>query len=310
MPAERWTSSSQNAGGAGKRAFGDRSDIDRVRDASDIVRIIGEHISLKPKGREFVGLCPFHDDRTPSMTVVPHKQFYKCFSCGASGDVFTFVQKFLRMEFRESLEFLAERAGVQLTPLRQQSFAEQGDQPAITKKDLFAANNAAAAFFVGVMKHETHGAAGREVLKSRGVSEEMIKEFRLGVAPDRWDGLVMTLGGKLGNDLLAQAGLLKQREGGGYYDAFRNRVMFPITDRTGRVIAFGARKINPEDEPNCNRKINIPIDDNQKFSIREYRNKLYSDIHKRKKELRKKVIQSHHNYYYNPGSNGGASGQQ
>jgi len=249
VPADRWTSSSQNAGGAGKRAFGDRSDIDRVRDASDIVRIIGEHISLKPKGREFVGLCPFHDDRTPSMTVVPHKQFYKCFSCGASGDVFTFVQKFLRMEFRESLEFLAERAGVQLTPLRQQSFAEQGDQPAITKKDLFAANNAAAAFFVGVMKHETHGAAGREVLKSRGVSEEMIKEFRLGVAPDRWDGLVMTLGGKLGNDLLAQAGLLKQREGGGYYDAFRNRVMFPITDRTGRVIAFGARKINPEDEP-------------------------------------------------------------
>lgn len=220
-----------------------------MRDASDIVRIIGEHISLKPKGREFVGLCPFHDDRTPSMTVVPHKQFYKCFSCGASGDVFTFVQKFLRMEFRESLEFLAERAGVQLTPLRQQSFADQGDGPAITKKDLFAANNAAAAFFVGVMKHETHGAAGREVLKSRGVSDEMIKEFRLGVAPDRWDGLLMTLGNKLGNDLLAQAGLLKQRDSGGHYDAFRNRVMFPITDRTGRVIAFGARKINPEDEP-------------------------------------------------------------
>ena len=251
MPAERWTNPSSNAGSpaGGKRAIGDRSDIDRVRDASDIVRIIGEHISLRPKGREYVGLCPFHDDRTPSMTVVPHKQFYKCFSCGASGDVFTFVQKFLRMEFRESLEFLAERAGVQLTPLRQQSLAERGDGPAITKKDLLAANNAAAAFFAGVMKHETHGATGRQVLVSRGVSEEMIKEFRLGIAPDRWDGLIMTLGSKFGKDVLAQAGLLKQREQGGYYDAFRNRVMFPITDRTGRVIAFGARKINPDDEP-------------------------------------------------------------
>jgi DNA primase len=100
-------------------AVRDNTDRERVRDASDIVRVVGEVVSLKAKGREYVCLCPFHDDHTPSMTVVPHKQIFKCFVCNAGGDVFSFVQKYHHMDFREALEFLAERAGIDLAPQRQ-----------------------------------------------------------------------------------------------------------------------------------------------------------------------------------------------
>ncbi|HLO39581.1 MAG TPA: CHC2 zinc finger domain-containing protein, partial [Phycisphaerales bacterium] len=107
----------------------DNSDREKVREAADIVRVIGEHIALKPKGREYVGLCPFHDDHSPSMGVVPHKQIYKCFSCGASGDVFTFVQRYLKMDFREALEYLAEKFSIKLTPQKAFAFRSANDNP-------------------------------------------------------------------------------------------------------------------------------------------------------------------------------------
>ncbi|HRJ49519.1 MAG TPA: CHC2 zinc finger domain-containing protein, partial [Phycisphaerales bacterium] len=96
----------------------DNTDRERVREAADIVRVIGEHVALRSRGREYIGLCPFHDDHSPSMGVVPHKQIYKCHACGAGGDVFTFVQRHLKMDFREALEYLAERFGVTLAPAR------------------------------------------------------------------------------------------------------------------------------------------------------------------------------------------------
>ncbi len=228
----------------------DRSDVDRVKDATDIVRLVGEHVALRPKGREYMGLCPFHDDHSPSMHVVPHKQFYKCFSCGAAGDVFKFVQDFLKMDFPEALEFLADRAGITLERRKRQE--QDADAPAdsISKKDLFAANAMAASFYRAMLKHE-QGVAGRAVIERRGISREMVEEFQLGVSPDRWDGLILTAQKQgFSAGLLGAAGLIKAREGSnGHYDAFRNRVMFPICDRTGRVIAFGARKIKDEDEP-------------------------------------------------------------
>ncbi|HEX2837571.1 MAG TPA: DNA primase [Phycisphaerales bacterium] len=228
----------------------DRSDVDRVKDATDIVRLIGEHVALRPKGREYMGLCPFHDDHSPSMHVVPHKQFYKCFSCGAAGDVFKFVQDFLKMDFPEALEFLADRAGIALERRKRQE--QDADAPAdsISKKDLLAANAMAASFYRAMLKHE-QGAAGRAVIEKRGISPQMVEEFQLGVSPDRWDGLILTAQKQgFSAGLLGAAGLIKAREGSsGHYDAFRNRVMFPICDRTGRVIAFGARKIKDEDEP-------------------------------------------------------------
>jgi DNA primase len=236
-------------------------DRERVRDASDIVRVIGEHIALKAKGREFVGLCPFHDDHKPSMQVAPSKQIFKCFSCGAGGDVFTFVEKYHKMQFREALEYLAERGGVELSrhderrgpggePGVGEEFAvESGGGGPASRAELIRANTLAMEFFRTILRTE-HGAPSREAIQGRGIAPEMVDAFALGAAPDRWDGLVQTLqkrGEPLG--LFAEAGLLKRREDGGYYDTFRNRLIFPIHDQIGRTIAFGGRKLREEDEP-------------------------------------------------------------
>lgn len=226
-------------------------DVQRVRDASDIVRVVGEHLTLKPKGREYVGLCPFHDDKNPSMCVVPAKQIFHCFVCGAGGDVFTFVQKYHSMEFRDSLEFLAERANIELTPFRGRSSTDESEAQGVGNKEILAANDMATGFFRAILNHPEHGETARDVIARRGISEEMVERFLIGASPDRWDGLVMTAEKKgVRSEALLGAGLVKQRErGDGQYDALRNRLIFPICDQIGRVIAFGGRKINEEDEP-------------------------------------------------------------
>jgi len=223
-------------------------DVRRVREASDIVRIVGEHVALKARGREFVGLCPFHDDHSPSMNVVPAKQIFHCFVCGAGGDALTFVRKFHGMEFREALELLAQRAGVTLTPRRARAQGEGEDE--ISAADLRRASAVARDFFRAILCHAEHGARARAVLENRGIPPEMAEKFELGASPDRWDGLVRTLEAKkLDVRPFVELGLVRARETGGHYDAFRNRVMFPIFDRAGNPIAFGARKIDEADEP-------------------------------------------------------------
>lgn len=228
------------------------TDVERVREAADIVRVVGEHVSLKAKGREYVGLCPFHDDHNPSMAVVPTKQIFKCFVCGAGGDVFSFIQKYHRMDFREALEHLAERCNIELTRRTADAGAGSGDghDHAYSRSSLAEANAQAAAFFRAVLAHETHGRAAREVIERRGISPEMVERFSLGAAPDRWDGLCRKIESLHADPgLYRQAGLLKPRDDGSAYDAFRNRLMFPIRDQIGRVIAFGARRIDDADEP-------------------------------------------------------------
>lgn len=231
--------------------FPQNDDVQRVRDASDIVRVVGEHLNLKPKGREFVGLCPFHDDKNPSMCVIPAKQIFHCFVCGSGGDVFTFVQKYHSMEFRESLEFLAERANIELTPFKGRASSDEGGSQGVGNKEILAANDMATGFFRAILTHPEHGQAARDVIARRGISEEMVERFLIGASPDRWDGLVVTAEKKgVRTEALLGAGLVKQRErGDGQYDALRNRLIFPICDQIGRVIAFGGRKINEEDEP-------------------------------------------------------------
>ncbi len=224
-------------------------DRDRVREASDIVDVVGDCLALKPKGREFVGLCPFHDDHRPSMCVVPSKQIFHCFSCGAGGDVFTFVQRFHSMEFREALGFLAERAGIELTPMRGGARESQESSSGLSRGDLLSGNSLARDFFRTILGHEEHGRAAREVLSRRGISEEMVERFELGAAPDRNDGLMLLAQGRgISADDLEQAGLCKQRKSG-LGDTFRNRLVFPIHDQIGRVIAFGARRIDEDDIP-------------------------------------------------------------
>jgi len=231
--------------------FPENDDRQRVRDGSDIVAVVGEHLSLKPKGREYVGLCPFHDDRNPSMCVIPAKQIFHCFVCGTGGDVFTFIQKYHTMGFRESLEFLADRANIELTPMKARSHSGGDEQSGVGNKEVLAANDMAAGFFRAILSHPEHGQAARDVIERRGISDEMVEKFMVGASPDRWDGLVMTAPGKgVRTEALLGAGLIKERErGDGQYDALRNRLIFPICDQIGRVIAFGGRIINEDDEP-------------------------------------------------------------
>lgn len=229
--------------------FPENDDRQRVRDASDIVQVVGEHLSLKPKGREYVGLCPFHDDRNPSMCVIPAKQIFHCFVCGTGGDVFTFVQKYHSMGFREALAFLAERANIELTPAR--SRGEGAEPGGVGNREILAANDMASGFFGAILRHPEHGEAARSVVARRGISDEMVERFMIGASPDRWDGLLMTAGKKgVPIEAMLGAGLIKARErGDGHYDALRNRLIFPICDQIGRVIAFGGRKIDEADEP-------------------------------------------------------------
>lgn len=237
---------------------GHHSDIDAVRDATDLVRLIGEHVALRPKGREHVGLCPFHDDKNPSFCVVTHKgnAFYKCHACGAGGDAFDFVMNYHRMEFGEALRFLADRAGIKLQPRprmvnRSGAAEETADSSSSRRTDLKKANAFAATFFQRMLNDQIAGAAAREVIARRGISDDMVQNFGLGAAPDQWDALSNLIRKRaLPEALFLNAGLLKPRkEGDGHYDAFRNRLIFPICDDVGNPIAFGARKINPDDEP-------------------------------------------------------------
>ncbi len=228
-----------------RKAESPRDDVDRVRDASPIERVIGEHLQLKPHGREYRCLCPFHDDHRPSMTVVPAKQIFHCFVCNTGGDIFTFIMKLHKMEFPEALEYLAERAGIEL-----KGRAAPESPGGVTRRQLAEAGELARDFFRSVLRHPVHGEPAREVIRRRGISDQMVELFGLGAAPDRWDGLLLRARQRdKPLEPLIETGLLRRRESGGFYDGFRNRLMFPIQDRAGRVIAFGARRIRDDDEP-------------------------------------------------------------
>ena len=219
-----------------------------MRDATDLVRLIGEHIALKPKGREHIGLCPFHDDHKPSFAVVSHKghAFYKCFACGASGDCFRFVMDYHKLDFGDAIRYLAERAGITLSARRQR----EESSPHQSRSSVRDVHESAVAFYERTLRSEA-GATARATLEKRRVSPDMIKQFRLGASPDKWDGLITAAGkSNVPVEALEAAGLVKQRATGeGCYDTFRNRLMFPIFDDLGRPVAFGARQLSPEDEP-------------------------------------------------------------
>jgi len=234
----------------------EHDDRQRVRDASDIVAVVGEHLALKPKGREYVGLCPFHEDRNPSMCVIPAKQIFHCFVCGTGGDVFTFIQKYHSMGFRESLEYLAERGNIELTkfnPNGEPNNSGAGvpfEHTGIGKKEIMTANQAGQSFFQTILTHPEHGNLARTIIEKRGISDDMVERFAIGASPDRWDGLLKAAQAKgLNLDALIGAGLIKAKDNGGHYDALRNRLIFPICDQIGRVIAFGGRIMDEDDSP-------------------------------------------------------------
>ena len=219
----------------------------RVLDATDIVRLIGEQVTLRSKGKEYLGLCPFHEDTNPSMYVSPAKQIYKCFSCGAGGDAFSFVMDYHKMSFPEALRYLAERNGIELPEYQQRS--EPGD--AETGRDaLRSANDAGLRFFRKQLADEAAGQVARDYLNRRGVSDAMIEAFGLGYAPDSWNEMATAIQKRKASSRTYEAvGLIGSRQDGSGFDKFRHRLIFPIFDAIGRPIAFGGRKLRDEDEP-------------------------------------------------------------
>ena len=221
--------------------FAGNDQVTQVQQATDLVALIGEQIRLRPKGREFVGICPFHDDSNPSLSVSPTKQIYKCFSCQAGGNAFTWLTNYHKMTFPEALRFLAERAGIQL---ERQRLAPQEDQGG-DRQRLADANAKALDYFRWNLQDPQVGRIARTYLEHRGVSRAMVDQFQLGYAPDEWDRLARAVSEK-GYDRLSfrQAGLIRPRsQGQGDYDRFRHRLVFPICDALGRPIAFGGRSL-------------------------------------------------------------------
>jgi DNA primase len=219
----------------------DYAAINRVQQANDIIDVVGEHVSLKKKGRELIGLCPFHEDHRPSMNVNPVKQIFKCFACGAGGDVLKFIQMREGLTFPQAVERLAERAGIQLKPVRRAAPPSPGQPDDIDPNLLARANKWAAQFFQQCLNDPEKGKQAREYLAGRGISQESIVKWRLGLAPNAVDALANKAAQqKIPTQLLQQAGLTTASN----QDKFVNRLMFTITDVTGRVIAFGGRTLN------------------------------------------------------------------
>jgi DNA primase len=216
-----------------------------VLQAVDIVELIGKSVALKRRGKDFVGLCPFHSEKTPSFNVIPSKQTFYCFGCKAGGDAITFVMKRDRVEFIDALKLLAESAGIELPRFG------GSKQNASEKLSLLAMQSAAGAFFAKVLGDPAQGKAAREYLAQRKIDAESIQRFNIGLAPDGWDGLIRgPVGKQYSPQQLATGGLVKARDGGsGFYDTFRNRLMFPIRDPEGRTIAFGGRVLPGSTDP-------------------------------------------------------------
>ncbi|MEB3235829.1 MAG: DNA primase [Cyanobacteriota bacterium] len=220
--------------------------IEAVKERADIVDVVGEHVVLKKKGREFVGVCPFHDDKSPSMTVSPAKQFYYCFSCGAGGNAIKFLMELQRLSFSEVVLELARKYQLPIETLdgpQQERLRQQLSR----REQLHRVMTLAAGFFRSQLQ-QPEGQAARDYLsQSRGLKPATIEAFELGYAPDRWDGLLHHLQQVegLAPTLLEAAGLVVPRKGGdGFYDRFRGRLMVPIKDRQGRVIGFGGRSLD------------------------------------------------------------------
>ena len=215
--------------------------IDEIRDRIDIVHLISEYVALKKAGRNFIGLCPFHKEKTPSFSVRPDKQIFYCFGCGVGGNVFSFLMNINGMTFPEAVRYLAGKTGIVLPDA---SYNPRSSEQTTEKEQVFLANKKAAHWFAQNLAAESAKPV-RSYLEGRGMSHDVIESFRLGYAPDGWSGLKNYFEReKLSAEWVEKAGLIIKGKEGTYYDRFRGRLMVPIEDTEGRVIAFGGRVLD------------------------------------------------------------------
>jgi DNA primase len=248
----------------------DRSQVERVKASCDIVSVVSEYVHLTKKGRSFWGLCPFHSEKTPSFHVDPQRQIYRCFGCSRGGDVFNFLMEKKGLSFAETLTELSLRAGIPLEPVKSQAASE--------KKVFYDANREAMLFFVEQL-NSPKGEPARKYLAGRGLKEDTIRAFRIGYAPDFWNGLSNHLRKKgIPYPAAEKCSLIVPRQSSGYYDRFRNRVMFPIIDLTGEVVGFGGR-IMDSGEPKYLNSSESPVFEKRKilYNLHSARNSIRTD---------------------------------
>ena len=217
--------------------------VEEIRARSDIVEVISDRILLKKSGANYKGLCPFHSEKTPSFTVSPAKQIFHCFGCNEGGNVYQFVMKIENLSFPDSVLLLARRYGINITEQKVKGVNSS------QKNILYDVNAMVAEFFQRQLSESPQGKTGREYIRKRGITDNIIESFKIGYASTSWDGVHQFLKKKgISVDIQNSAGLIKEREnGGGYVDRFRERIIFPISDSEGRIVGFGGRVLNDTD---------------------------------------------------------------
>lgn len=221
----------------------DESFVDKLRSECDIVSVISDYVSLKKKGKNFWGCCPFHNEKTPSFSVTPEKGFFYCFGCHTGGNVFSFLMKIENIGFTEAVRLLSKKMGVQL-PEKEKSEKERQKEKEIAR--LYHINQLARDFFHSCLVNTNYGVQAKKYLATRGVTDSVIEDFKLGFAPPLWDKLSKAFVGRgiTSEELLKTGLVLPRKSNTGVYDRFRERVMFSICDPHGRVIGFGGRVID------------------------------------------------------------------
>src|SRR4051794_27387899 len=218
-----------------------KDSIERVKDAVDMVELVGARTDLRRVGSRWTALCPFHDERTPSFSVDGERGFYHCFGCGASGDAIGFVEAIEGLDFREALESLADRYGVELKLEQEDPRAEEERR---RRERLLKLIERTAAYYERILRESPEAAHAREYLAGRGLSEDVLGTYRVGYSPSAWDKVL--LGAQrdgFSQEELVDAGLAQRNRNGQVYDRFRGRIMFPLSDARGRVLGFGARML-------------------------------------------------------------------
>jgi DNA primase len=221
--------------------------IERVKDAVDMVELVGARSDLRRVGTRWTGLCPFHDERTPSFSVNAEHGLYHCFGCGASGDAIRFIQETEALDFKGAVELLADRYGVELQREQEDPREEQRRR---RRERLLKLVDRTAEFYARYLWESEEAARARDYLAGRGLGEDVLRAFRVGYAPKAWDRIVLAAQ-RDGYDVqeIAAAGLGQRGRQGGFYDRFRGRIMFPLADRRGRVRGFGARALRDDQKP-------------------------------------------------------------
>lgn len=228
--------------------------IDELLTRVDIVDIIDSHVNLKRAGRDFKACCPFHDEKSPSFTVSQNKQFYHCFGCGAHGTAISFLMDYSGMDFVDAVEELASRAGIQV-PREEGDFSKTRDNA-----ELYELMELVVRHFCKQLRESPDAQRAVDYLKQRGLSGELAKEFEIGFAPPGWDHLLNALGtSEASKQRLSQIGMTLEKDNGGYYDRFRDRIIFPIRDQRGRAIGFGGRVLDDDSLPKYLNSPETPI---------------------------------------------------